>query len=211
MIGILIHVKSFPTLLCSTNFAGLIFVVVNASPFRANCNVKYQKWRVGTKMFDKLVSGSNVKTAIRIATEQDSGQSLPLDVKSVKDHLLDKHPPGVPLSVSAISNSPPPTERHLIIIDYNTVYSSRSIIQEMDDSSGPSALDSTAWNQVCFSFYRASMDLCNSAWAPVAKTNSSLRDPRESCWAASTDQAGAYAHRHVCSSWEKCEQPWNYP
>ena len=80
-------------------------------------------------MFDKLVSGSNVKTAIRIVTEQDSGQSLPLDVKSVKDHLLDKHPPEVPLSVSAISNSPPPTERHLIIIDYNTVYSSRSSIR----------------------------------------------------------------------------------
>ena len=132
-------------------------------------------------MFDKLVSGSNVKTAIRIVTEQDSGQSLPLDVKSVKDHLLDKHSPGVPLSVSAISNSPPPTERHLIIIDYNTVYSSRSIDQEMDDSSGSSALDSTAWNRVCFSFYRTSLDLCNSAWAPVAMTNSSLRGPRESC------------------------------
>ena len=57
------------------------------------------------RMFDRLVSMGNLKAAIRLVTDQDSGQSLPLDStqpdgRSVREHLLDKHPVGTPASAS---------------------------------------------------------------------------------------------------------------
>ena len=63
------------------------------------------------RTFDRLVSMGNLKAAIRLVTEQDSGQSLPLDStqpdgRSVRKHLLDKHPVGAPASASAISDTP---------------------------------------------------------------------------------------------------------
>ena len=63
------------------------------------------------RMFDRFVSVGNVKAAIRLVTEQNSGQCLPLnsvqaDGRAVKEHLLDKHPVRIPASVTTISDSP---------------------------------------------------------------------------------------------------------
>ena len=92
------------------------------------------------------MSVGNVKAAIRLVTQHDGGQCLPLDSiqpdgRSVKEHLLDKHPPGSPASASAISDSPQVTEPHPIIFDCTDGSLIRSIAQKMDGCSEPSGLD----------------------------------------------------------------------
>ena len=125
----------------------------------------------------------NVKAAIRLVTDQDSGQSLPLDSiqpdgRSVKEHLLDKHPVGVPASASAISDTPPATKPHPIIFDRIDGPLIRSLAQKMEGSSGPSGLDSTAWKRLCSSFKSASVDLCNSIASLTRRLCSSYVDPQ---------------------------------
>ena len=85
-------------------------------------NVPKKDEMASKRMFDRLVSIGNLKAAIRLVTDQDSGQSLPLnstqpDGRSVRKHLLDKHLVGAPASASAISDTPPATKPHPIIFD----------------------------------------------------------------------------------------------
>lgn len=119
------------------------------------------------RAFEKLVSLGNVKAAIRLITEHGGSGSMSLctiqpDGRSVKDHLLDKHPPGAPAPPSAISNEPPISEPHPIVFDQIDAPFIRSTALQMDGSAGPSGLDAAAWRRLCTSFHSASVDLCAS-------------------------------------------------
>ena len=114
---------------------------MSACQSKAICTTNGQKVmsRGSRRLFDKLVSVGNVKAAIRLVTDHDGGQCLPLDSiqpdgRSVKEHLLDEHPPGAPAPVSAISNSPPVTEPHPIIFDCIDGPLIRFIAQKTDGS-----------------------------------------------------------------------------
>lgn len=116
-------------------------------------------------MFEKLVSHGNVKAAIRLSTEQSGSGCLPLDSiqpdgRTVKDHLLDKHPIVTPASPSAISEHPPATEPHPVVFDRIDGPMIQSTAQLMSGSAGPSGLDARAWRRLCSSFHSASLDLC---------------------------------------------------
>ena len=135
------------------------------------------------RTFDRLVSMGNLKAAIRLVTDQDSGQSLPLDStqpdgRSVRKHLLDKHPVGTPALASAISDTPPATKPHPIIFDRIDGPLIRSLAQKMEGSLSPSGLDSIAWKHLCSSFKSTSVDLCNSIASLTRRLCSSYVDPQ---------------------------------
>ena len=117
--------------------------------------------------FEKLVSQRNVKASIRLITEQAGSGSLSLssiqpDRRTVKDHLLAKHPPGVPASPHSISDEPPVSEPHPIIFEQIDGPFIRSTVLQMNGSACPSGLDARAWKRLCTSFHSASADLCAS-------------------------------------------------
>ena len=91
---------------------------------------------------------------------EQSGQGcLPLhskqpDGRSVKEHLLEKHPAPQPLYPSAISDYPPFPAPHPIFYDRIDGPFICSI------AVGPSGLDAKAWKRICCSFHSASSDLC---------------------------------------------------
>ena len=96
------------------------------------------------------MSQGNVKAAIRLITEQRGAGCLPLDSiqpdgRTVKDHLLQKHPPATPASPSAISEHPPAIEPHPVDFDRIDGTMIRSTVRRMSGSDGPSGLDVSAW------------------------------------------------------------------
>ena len=119
------------------------------------------------RAFQKLVSQGNVKAAIRLITEQGGSGSLSLssvqpDERTVKDHLLAKHPPGVFASPQSISDEPPVSEPHPIIFEQIDGPFIRSTARQMNGFAGPSGLNAKAWKHLCTSFHSASTDLCAS-------------------------------------------------
>ena len=95
---------------------------------------------------------------MRLITEQNDYGCLQLDNiqpdgRTVKDHLLDKHPPGTPASPLAISDQSPTIEPHSVVFDQIDGALIRSISQQMDGSAGPSGLDAHAWKGMCSSFH----------------------------------------------------------
>ena len=96
------------------------------------------------RLFEKLVPQGNVKAAIRLITEQSESGCL-LHGRTVKDHLLDKHPPATLALQSAIREHPPATEPHPIIFDRIVGPMIRTTAQLMSGSASPSGLDERAW------------------------------------------------------------------
>jgi len=134
------------------------------------------------RSFEKLVAVGNVKAALRLITEHQDRGCLPLDSlqsdgRTVKQHLLDKHPPGQPAMPSAISDSPPAEEPHQVIFDQIDGPLIRSIVQRMDGSAGPSGLNASDWKRMCSSFRRTSEDLCKSIARLTRKLCSCYVDP----------------------------------
>ena len=134
------------------------------------------------RSFAKLVSLGNLKAAMRLITEQNDYGCLQLDNiqpdgRTVKDHLLGKHPPRTPASPLAISDQSPAIEPHSIVFDQIDGTLIRSISQQMDGSAGPSGLDAHAWKGMCSSFHNASDELCSSVAKLTRKLCSNHVDP----------------------------------
>ena len=96
-----------------------------------------------SRSFEKLVSMGNVKAALKLITEHgDQGclalDSIQPDGRTVKQHLMDKHPPGKPADPSTISDCPPTNTPHPLIFEEIDGPLIKSIIQQMDGAAGPS-------------------------------------------------------------------------
>jgi hypothetical protein len=110
-----------------------------------------------SKSFARLVSQGNIKAAIRLITEQSNHGCLPLhskqlDGRSVKDHLLDKHPSSQAVDPSALSDSTPAPIPHPVFFDRIDDTLIRSIALQMNGSAGPSGLDAKAWKRLVHLF-----------------------------------------------------------
>ena len=124
-----------------------------------------------------------MKAALRLVTEQGSVSFLALDSlqpygRSLKEHLLDKHPPGKPTVPPAISWTPPATEPHPIIFEQTDgplVRSTRSTIERTSRSAGPSGMDANWWKRMCFN--RASSELCKAIATLCRRLCSTYVDP----------------------------------
>ena len=118
------------------------------------------------KAFDRLVAAGNIKAATRLITKQGSGKPLKLsqvqsDRRTTKDHLMDKHPKLQPLRAQALYEGPVRSSlNHPVAFAGISADAIRQTIQRMSGSAGPSGLDVSSWKRLCFSFSRASSDLC---------------------------------------------------
>ena len=147
-----------------------------------HCKCQSQEEGQIARSFAKLVSLGNLKAGMRLITEKNDFGCLQLDNiqpdgRTVKDHLLDKHPPGTPASPSAISDQTPALEPHSIVFDQIDGALIRSISHQLDGSAGPSGLDAHAWKGLCSSFHKASDDLCQSVAKLTRKLCSCHVDP----------------------------------
>ena len=89
--------------------------------------------------------------------------------KTIRDILLEKHPPAKPLVPSAVcmpENITP--EPHPIHFDRIDGLLMRTVVLKMDRAAGPSGIDAAGWKRLCTSFRTHSADLCD-ALASLAK------------------------------------------
>lgn len=117
--------------------------------------------------FSKLMLQGKVRAALRLLSDHENGHPLQLDQmvgsKSVRDTLLDKHPPGCPLDPRGVV--PPVSgafDPHPVYFDRITGLLIRSIALHVDGAAGPSNLDAHGWRRICTSFHGASADICNA-------------------------------------------------
>ena len=123
--------------------------------------------------FSKLMLEGKVRAALRLLTDRDDSAPLQLDkmigFKSVRDILLEKHPPGRPLEQCAVL--PPISsafDPHPVYFDRITGSLIRSIALHVDGTAGPSNVDAHGWRRICASYHSASADLYN-ALASIAR------------------------------------------
>nr|WNS50068.1 DOMON domain-containing protein [Halisarca dujardinii] len=136
-----------------------------------------------SRSFENLVSKGNIKAAIRLITEQNGRGCLPLrgeqpDGRSVKDHLLEKHPSSQPVDPTALSDCTPAPIPHPTFYDQIDGPFIRSIALHMSGSAGPSGLDAKAWKRLCSAFHNTSKDLCNALAKIARKICTTFVDPQ---------------------------------
>ena len=96
-----------------------------------------------------------VKAALRLITNQEKGGTLPLDgeiqvdkstTKTVRDILLEKHPPAHVLVPSAVCETDESmAEPHPVQFDVIDGPFIRSVVLRMDGAAGPSGMDAVGW------------------------------------------------------------------
>ena len=137
---------------------------------KAHGNTKSK--RQTAQSFAKLMMEGRVRAALRLLTDHDTGGSLPLDKlvdpntnphMTVRDILLEKHPPGQPLNPSALLVPDTPAEEpHPVIFDQLTGPLIRATALRTEGAAGPSGIDALGWRRLYTSFRGASSDLCEA-------------------------------------------------
>ncbi|CAB3993759.1 Hypothetical predicted protein [Paramuricea clavata] len=126
------------------------------------------------RVFAKLMMQGKVRAALRIISKDDRG-CLTLDScvapdnpKTVRQVLLEKHPPNIPPVQSAILNGDCNMEPHPVIFDRIDGELIQNTAIKTEGAAGPSGLDAMAWRRLCTSFKSCSVGLCD-ALAAVAR------------------------------------------
>ena len=130
----------------------------------------------------KLVGKGSIQAAIRRITDKGNTGTLPLnslqpDNRTVKEHLLEKHPHRNPALIETISQEDPEPEPHPVIFEGIDGTMIRDIAQRMTGSAGPSGIDSAGWKRLCSSYGKASDDLCRAIARVARRLCSSYVDP----------------------------------
>ena len=124
-----------------------------------------------TRRFGDLMGQGRVQEALRtLSSESNSAGILQLDDQgpladggsmSVRDMLLEKHPPGrVADQEILLPGDAPPTNS--IQFDAITADQLKSVALHAQGSAGPSGLDSAMWRRMCGAFKGASTSLCEA-------------------------------------------------
>ena len=135
------------------------------------------------RTFARLMEVGNVKAAIRMVSDGPTQGSLSLnstqpDGRTIKEHLLEKHPARAEPISAAIQATSPEQEPHQVIFNAIDGALIRSITLRTTGSAGPSGLDSAAWRRLCSSFGTVSNDLCNAIANLAKRICTSYIDPR---------------------------------
>lgn len=132
--------------------------------------------------FAHLMESGNVKAALRLITDKPNAGLLPLnsiqpDGRTVKDHLLDKHPTRAEPSATAILETNIVHDPHPVMFDAIDGDLIRAITLRTTGSAGPSGLDASGWRRMCSSFGKASADLCSAIARLAKRTCTNYVDP----------------------------------
>ena len=114
------------------------------------------------QQFFKLMMEGKVKSALRLITDQERGDLLPLDsvvssdgsnTKTVCDILLEKHPSAQLLCPSAICEPSDAIQKpHSVRFNRIDGPFIRDTVLRMDGAAGPSGIDVAGWKRLCTSF-----------------------------------------------------------
>ena len=139
------------------------------------------------RSFSNLMFACNTKAALRLITEQNKGDVLSLDdtvnlpntsVKTVRELLIEKHPPCRPAIKEILIPTEAPPQVHPIIFEAIDVSAIRSASLRTQGAAGPSGLDAHCWRRLCTSFKEASNDLCHSLAKVAVRICTSYVDPK---------------------------------
>ena len=113
-----------------------------------------------------------VRAALGLLSEQGIAGPLPLDKVidhantrqvTVRDILMEKHPPGQSMNPSTpLAPDSPTEEPHPVIFDELNGHLIRATALKTEGAAGPSGIDSQGWRRLCTSFREASLDLCEA-------------------------------------------------
>lgn len=137
------------------------------------------------RVFAKLIMEGKVRAALRVISENNGGGLLNLEspaapnsTETVREALLKKHPPGKPLTQSAIvtmDNSI--DEPHPVLFDRIDGDLIQSTALKTEGAAGPSGLDAAAWRRLCTSFKSSSAELCDALAAVGRRICTTYVDP----------------------------------
>ena len=137
------------------------------------------------RVFAKLMMEGKVKAALRVISE-GSGRGLlnleypaaPNSTETVREALLKKHPPGKPLTQSAIVSTDDSIEEpHPVLFDKIDGDLIQSTALKTEGAAGPSGLDAAAWRRLCTSFKSTSTELCDVLAAVGRRICTTYADP----------------------------------
>lgn len=116
--------------------------------------------------FANFMFEGKTKAAISLLTDESKGGVLRLcdevdGTHTVRDVLIEKHPPGQPAHADAIINDDP-AEVHPVLFESIDVSLIRSAALRTSGAAGLSGLDAACWRRLCTSFKAASHSLRQS-------------------------------------------------
>ena len=136
------------------------------------------------RIFAKMMMEGEVRAALRLISEDQSGGILSLDIhvlpdnhETVRESLLKKHPPGRPPIPSAIVSGNVGAEPHPVIFDEIDEDLIRITTIKTEGSAGPSGVDAAAWQRLYTSFKSCSIDLCQALSMVAGRISTTLVDP----------------------------------
>ena len=143
-------------------------------------NSKRQKRHA--RSFANLMFEGKTKAAIRLLTEESKGGVLRLcdevdSTRTVRDVLIEKHPPGQPAHADSIDCNDKPPEVHPVLFDSIDASLIRSAALRTTGAAGPSGLDAVCWRRLCTSFKAASQSLCQSLANTARRLCTDIVDP----------------------------------
>ena len=146
-----------------------------ASPKEGRC-------KDNARIFASLVTAGKTSSAIRMLSQEEQGGGVlsledRIGERSVRDILLEKHPPAEPLHPEAVIGGKPPPAPHAIAFAALTRDVIRQVSLHTQGSAGPSGMDATAWRRMCTAFDSASDDLCDALAACARRIASTYVDP----------------------------------
>ena len=137
------------------------------------------------RLFAKHMMEGKVRAALQLVTQANGSGPLPLNnlanpndptsTQTVRDILLDKHPPKQPPKDSTIIKPDTPSAEPHPVLNGQMI---RDTILRMDGGASPSGLDAASWKRLCTSFKGASTDLCESLAATARRICTCYVDPR---------------------------------
>ena len=138
------------------------------------------------RSFANLIFQGKVRAALRLLSNREAGSPLHLEEtidtgssvkQSVRDILVDKHPPGGPINPDCLLDSDPQST-HPVMFDALDDRCIRSVAMRVDGAAGPSGVDAQGWRRLCTSFGAASGDLCRSLAATAKRLCTCFVDPK---------------------------------
>ena len=134
------------------------------------------------RSFANLMFEGKTKAAIRLLTEDSKGGVLRLSDQvtdtnqTVRDVLINKHPPGQPAHPDSVIDGDPP-EVHPVLFESIDASTIRSAALRTNGAAGPSGLDAPCWRRLCTPFKSVSHELCHSLAISAQRICTNLVDP----------------------------------
>lgn len=107
-----------------------------------------------SRTFANMMFQGKVGAALQLLSDKGPGSVLGLhevnqNEKTVKQILIEKHPPRMPVDIDSITHEKPLSQFHPVIYDQLDANSIRKAALKTKGAAGPSGLDAYCWRRLC--------------------------------------------------------------